>query len=585
MTKTYRTYPLRTSLVIAVIATALTIVLILCLGSGVSAYAKTRTTFRLLWIDIAKGVSDSASEKVINFFQNGPIALKMIEGLVVEEQLSLNSYESIFDICHRALKENPQFMTVYFIDKNKTFYGVFRDEKTFGASLRDQKEGKTLIRNFKIGDEHTWIQTGELTGDYDPEKRPFWETAIAHPKGGWSNPYRFATSGKEGYSYVLGQDSPQGIIGYWVIDFPIDQLHQFLKGFHLGQQGIVSLVTNDGELIAQSQNEKSTLPPELKIGMSKLGKRIYYVNPFPQGLQIPWKVITSIHESDYLTPIRKTALYSLLYGLIPVFFFLILTATFFGRMSRRLKEIAWELDELGHLHFIDRPSDYLPSRIREVNVMNYSIRKMKAGLQSFAKYIPVNLVKKLILSGHAAEVGAEKKEITVLFADISGFTALAEHLSGTSVAKIIEEFFTVASAEIHKEQGIIDKFIGDAVMALWGTPEPLENAALFACKAALAIQKRLQDKPDLKYRIGINTGFAMVGNFGSNERLDYTAIGDAVNVASRLEKLNKETGTQILIGPDTAARVEKWMQLRPIKVVTLEGRAAPIQIYELLGPS
>ncbi len=562
--KPYRTYPLRTTLVVAVMMTATTVIAILFLGSGLPAYAKTKKAFRLLWTDIAVQVAQNATEQLLRYFQNAPIALKMIQGLVEEKQLSLATPESIFDICYRVLKENPDFVSVYFAQKDKTFYGVFRMKDSFEASLRKPKGDQALIQNYRIGPNHQWKLFEETKSDYDPTKRPFWKTAQTSPQGGWTDPYQFATTGAKGYSYVL----PQEKIGYWAIDFQIDHLDDFLKGLQLGDKGRASIIANDGTLIATSG----------KIG----GKRMIYENPFPKNSQIPWKVVTSIHESDYLQPIRTTAILAISYGLIPAILFLLMTATFFGRVSRRLKAIAWEMDELGHLTFKDHPANPFYSRIREVNMMNHSLAKMRAALQSFAKYVPVDLVKKLIFSGKAAEAGAEKKEIAILFADMAGFTSMAEHLMPDEVAQIIEEFLTKVSHEVHKEKGIIDKFMGDAVMALWGAPDPLENPSLSACKAALAIKRAFEGIPKMKHRIGINTGFAMVGNFGSNERLDFTAVGDAVNIAARLEKLNKEMGTQILIGPDTAAAVEKILTVRPLQPVVLEGRSNPILIYELL---
>ncbi|MBX7067178.1 MAG: hypothetical protein K1X28_08105 [Parachlamydiales bacterium] len=573
----YRTYPLRTTLVVAVLTTAVFMIAIIVISSGLPAYFRTEKTFKLLWQDLAIQVSENATEQTLKYFQDAPITTKVIEGLVEESQLTPDNFETIFDICYRVLKANPNFVNVFYVSKDKAFYGVLEIDNRFVGSYRKMQHTK----NFRIGEGNKWVQSDETTDDYDPEKRPYWKTAMTHPEGGWTDPYIFATTKARGYTYVIGQTSPTGIIGYWGIDFQIDHLSEFIKTLKLGNQGAAWIVAQDGMIIAQTSD--ASLPPLGNSGFFSFGNRIYYVNPFPDQWKIPWKVVTSVHENDYIRPIRKTALYSLLYGIIPSVLFLLFSAGFFGRVSIRLKEIAWEMDELSHLTFKERPSDRILSRIREINMMNRSIIHLRAGLESFSKYIPVNLVKKLISSGQAAAAGAEKKQITVLFTDLSGFTSMAESLNANEVTDIVVEFLTAVSNEVHREKGIIDKFIGDAVMALWGTPEPMENHALAACRAALAIQKNLASNPKMKHRIGINTGMAMVGNFGSNERLDYTAIGDTVNVASRLEKLSKQLGVQILIGPDTASAVEKFMDVRPLKSVHVEGREAPLLVYELIG--
>jgi len=146
------------------------------------------------------------------------------------------------------------------------------------------------------------------------------------------------------------------------------------------------------------------------------------------------------------------------------------------------------------------------------------------------------------------------------------------------------------SREIHANAGTIDKFIGDAVMAFWGAPAPNPDHALGACRAALACQRALRmagltddNGRPLGVRIGINSGSVLVGNIGSEVRLNYTVIGDAVNVASRLEGVNKQYGTQIIIGEETRRLAGDRIRVRELDRLAVYGRAAGLQIYELLG--
>jgi adenylate cyclase len=241
------------------------------------------------------------------------------------------------------------------------------------------------------------------------------------------------------------------------------------------------------------------------------------------------------------------------------------------------------MDEAGNLSLENRPSDFARSRIREINMMNVSLNKMKIGLKSFSKYVPIELVKKLLQTTHAPELGGEKKEITILFADLAQFTFLSESLPPQELASILKDFLTAISDEVHREKGIIDKFIGDAAMALWGAPEALSDHPLAACRAAIAFNKMASLHPRMKYKMGINSGNALIGNFGSEKRMDYTAIGDTVNIASRLEKLNKVYGTEILIGEETAKKVAEVFLIRPVDWVVLRGRTKSHLIYELIG--
>jgi adenylate cyclase len=218
---------------------------------------------------------------------------------------------------------------------------------------------------------------------------------------------------------------------------------------------------------------------------------------------------------------------------------------------------------------------------------------MKTCLRSFAKYVPLDLVSKLIRSGHPAELGGEKQQVTILFADLANFTSLAEIETSEELVDVLDQYLSEMGNLITAGKGTVDKYIGDGIMAFWGAPAKTTSHALDACRAALIMKqkskalwknfKNFHHGIELSLRIGINTGVAIVGNFGSSARMNYTAIGDPVNLANRLESLNKFYGTQILIGPDTAKAVEPFFLLRPIDHVAVKGRKQVVLVYELLS--
>jgi adenylate cyclase len=216
---------------------------------------------------------------------------------------------------------------------------------------------------------------------------------------------------------------------------------------------------------------------------------------------------------------------------------------------------------------------------------------MSRGLASFQKYIPTTLVRTLVARGVEASPGGRQEVLTVLFTDIVGFTGLSERLRD-AIVPVLSEYLELASAAVAAHDGTIDKFIGDAVMAFWGAPMPNDRHAIEACAAALDFRRGLRqrcaevagkDMPSLRIRIGINTGRMLVGNIGSSERLSYTVIGDAVNVASRLEAVNKLYGTEILIGQNTREAAGAAILVRRLDTVTVYGRMQEGVIYELLG--
>lgn len=589
------TFPLRLTLVTTVVVSACLAIAITVGAMGVPAYNHTKKTFRYLWQSLSKEVAETATEEIVGFFKSAPITLKMIEGLVLEKTLELSTNEKTFDVCYRALKENPTFSAVYYALANGTFLGVSRETGSYIATERRILSlNKTRVTKYTISG-GSWIETGtEITG-YDPRSRPFWKTGMKNPNGTWTDPYRFATSKLTGYSYVLGQRGAEGILGYWAVDFEIDQLSRFLENTNIGGRGIAYILDREGAVIAQSKPKIPSRSDENAFikqvwenfstsnqmqAYSEATRRIFFINRFPKESQIPWYLVTMIHESDFLGPIRNTAVRSFYWGLIPCIIFVILTGMFFGRISRRLKRIAIQIDKVGNLSF--DPYLHNESRIREINLMERAAERLRVGIKSFSSYAPIDLVKKLIESGRSAKLGGDEREITVLFADLAQFTSITEQKEMQAVVEILGNFLDLATKEVHKEKGIIDKFVGDCVMALWGAPDPMQDHALRACRMVLNLKKSAKGKPHMKFKCGINTGRAMVGNFGSSERMDFTAVGDSVNIAARLEKVNKTYQTQILVGPETAKAVEEEMLLREVDTVSILGRETPVRIFELI---
>lgn len=209
----------------------------------------------------------------------------------------------------------------------------------------------------------------------------------------------------------------------------------------------------------------------------------------------------------------------------------------------------------------------------------------------FTKYMEPRLVQKLLEGGQAAlRLGGEKKRISILFVDIRGFTTMSEHLEPSEVVGILNEYLNLCADAIFRYQGILDKYIGDAAMALFGALLDDEDHALKAVKTALYMQekaKELSENLEEKYGrsvsfgIGVNTGYAIVGNIGASHRLDYTAIGDAVNTAARLES-NAKAG-QILISKSTYERVKESIVTEPMGLLKVKGKEEEVEVYQAIG--
>ncbi len=201
------------------------------------------------------------------------------------------------------------------------------------------------------------------------------------------------------------------------------------------------------------------------------------------------------------------------------------------------------------------------------------------------------MLEEILQDPSKVKLGGEVREVTVFFSDVKGFTTLSEKSTPQELVKVMNEYFTLMTEEILKRGGVLDKYIGDAIMAFWGAPIDDENQADNALQAAIEMTKKLKafnlklkdkGKPEIGMRIGIYTGPALAGNIGSELRLNYTVMGDTVNVASRLEGVNKEYGTQIIIGENVKNKLKGKYDLKGLGSVAVKGRGEPLNIYTLL---
>jgi len=205
----------------------------------------------------------------------------------------------------------------------------------------------------------------------------------------------------------------------------------------------------------------------------------------------------------------------------------------------------------------------------------------------FGSYVSKQVVEKLLKNPEAIKLGGEKKELTVFFSDLAGFTDLSEKLSPEELVQVINRYLSQVTDFILDNGGYVDKYIGDAVMGVFGSPEPLENHAAAACRAAIAcrdwMETAFRDAPvKLHARIGLNTGPMVVGNVGSERKKNFTVLGDAVNLASRLEAANKQVGTIILIGEDVERMARGGFVTRSVARLRVKGKLQPNQTYELV---
>jgi adenylate cyclase len=240
-----------------------------------------------------------------------------------------------------------------------------------------------------------------------------------------------------------------------------------------------------------------------------------------------------------------------------------------------------------------------PGGADEVGEVSRAVNEMIAGLKegvfvknTFKRYLSASVVDQIIKDPSSLKLGGEERELTVFFSDMSGFTELSERMEPQKLVGLINEYLSAMTDSIFLQEGTLDKYEGDAVMAFWGAPLLQADHARRACWAALDNRSRLKELckdwekrglPSFDIRIGLNTGQMVVGNVGSSARMEYTVLGDAVNTGSRLEQLNKAYGTHILISEATRDAAGPAVETRELDLLELRGKKRHIRVYELLG--
>jgi len=260
------------------------------------------------------------------------------------------------------------------------------------------------------------------------------------------------------------------------------------------------------------------------------------------------------------------------------------------RIAKPIELVSQEMHELQSLQF---SRDHPPrSMIREIFQLQQAVNLMSNSLRSFSAFVPVGIVRQLVNSGRPLTLSGESRSLTIFFSDLEDFSTVSEHLSPEELMRQVSSYFEVVVGALTQESATIDKFIGDSVMAFWGAPTEVPDQVYRACVGTLRAAHRvgrLNDewarfgRPQMRMRIGLHCADVVVGNVGSSERLSYTVMGDGVNVASRLEGVNKIFHTTISISDSVYNAAADRIIARPIQFVSVKGRQSRVMVYELIG--
>jgi adenylate cyclase len=546
----------------------------------------------------------------------------------------------------RALMESSPGLTGIFLgtEPDGECLGLSRvkDEHLLVWELRKSPATKKLqIREYDLDDYPTKPSRVEPDADFaDTRQRPWYVEGRDAGRQIWSPAYPFfmfrGTSTVPGITCATPFYGDSGkLIGVLGIDIRLDKLCEFLRRLRAGMDGfpfVVEILANgtrrviahpDDEILLRAVPGQSGAAAVELMSTDEISDPCVraFMHSVPAGVEstnttgattvrflegntaylgtyrvmsgpgLPnWLLCTVVSEDMVLATARAESHEAAVIGAAVLLIAALISFYVSGRFGASLVQLARETSAIGRFDLEQHKP--VPSLLMEVDQLSRATEQAKASLRSFRKYVPADLVRQLLASGAEARLGGENRDLTIFFCDLANFTTISETQTPQRLVEQLGEYFRAFTEEVAATGGTVDKFIGDAVMAFWGAPvENLEHAAA-ACRCALSCQRRLADlraawkeqgKPQLFARIGINTGPVVVGNIGSAARFNYTVIGDAVNVASRLEGLNKYYGTGICLSEETYRAAGSVVAVRPVDRVSVKGKSSPLLVYELLG--
>ncbi len=464
--------------------------------------------------------------------------------------------------------------------------------------------------------EHETLPETEITLNFFG--REWYKNAFEYEALSWSSIYIFSTVSLPGIAASFPiRDANNKIIGVIGSDILLRSVSEILAENSF--DGVSLILNNSGDVVAHPTEKETAkvVGQEVKLmhienlpqkyiltafenrKKNKIDHMVYnhdfrdfigYFINFDNDLFKDW-LFLSVAPVDVFIGTVKTAQTKVLYICLLILIFSTFVISYMTlKISRPIHALVEQADRIRVFNLNEVP--IVRSGIVEIQKLQDSIYRMRRSLEAFGKFVPKSLVRSLLEKDTEVKIGGKKKRVTLFFSDIEGFTSISEASTADRLMVHLSEYFDELSSIIIKDSGTIDKYIGDAIMAFWGAPNADVRHSLHACKAALLIQKRLVDlnrkwiydkKSAFNTRIGIHTGEVIVGNLGSAERMNYTVIGDAVNLASRLEGVNKNYGTKIIISEAVYKDIEEQAIVRPLDIVSVKGKNEGVAIYELIA--
>lgn len=622
--------PLRFTLTVTITVIIVTVSLFIL---GISYYGSARSLLVLsenMTAEISKGIV----EKINTLMSSAENANAVVNLMMTQGTLNPADGQRTMDVAAALVSHNEGFSSLEIGLPDGSKYMAERAEDGGIFRYSNVRTRSNVIRTYFYENPNAPNQYQNsimsLDEGYDARKRPWFTKAISVGKTIWTDMYVSGTSKQFIYSCatpIYGKDG--ALIAVTAVNIKLATLSQFLGTLRILEHGRAFVMNDHDQVIAvpiKSMVELDRLfkpsPPgsvepyqlypikelpdeDLRrtlLSYGQNGKRFFELDgqngepnvvslvehPYSGGPTFTIGII--FPKSDIMGSISRNTRLMLVGVLLFLLFAILIGFRIAQNISSSLAVLCAEVDKVSRLELDS--TRVVESRILEVARIDEAVSNMRRGLRSFKRYVPLDLVLQLNALKKEAVLEGEDVEVSIFFSDIVDFTSISEQLTPEDLVQRLSVYFSGMTRIVLDQAGTLDKYIGDSIMAFWGAPLPRENHAHLACIAALKCQEYLdrlarewqsESHPVFRTRIGIHTGKVIVGNIGSNERMNYTIIGDAANLASRLEGLNKFYQTRLIISEDTFIRVQNYFIARKLDRVAVKGRSRGVQIYELIA--
>ncbi len=628
---------LRVSFRTSIIAVFVGIVLTVGLALLYLSFSRVNAIVRTAASGYLSTVAQASADRIDAQLKSARDNLDILRGMPSVQAADISDNLRLYNLMASMLRNNAQLSNLYMGYDDGSFLELdFIDRSGSEARKRIGAPDGAKFRLFVIARSAT---TGALQAstaymddglrvlarvagpdDFDPRKRPWYDGAFEPDAALLTAPYIFHLTDNVGYTVRMPIGSER--VGVVAGDILIGEAETMLRQQGLGKSGVAFLFDDAGRVIAHPDLSKwldrrgagDRLPelPRLtdvdtvgalaaieawrRTGVSEQFFRDRHGREYLAAMQpiivagtadLRVVVFAPIDEfySDIVAERRSLIIVAiLLLAALPAAFLI------GNRLSLSLRILSREVDRIQRFRFSTMPR--LRSPIREIDDLGRSVYTMRSLVQTFSNFVPKRLVQQLVETGDSMELGGTRREATILFTDIENFTSLTEDKDPTQVMLYTSRYFAAMSNVIAAHQGTVDKFIGDAVMGIWNAPVEHDDHVLQACEAVLrcieanhALNEEFEREgwPAYVTRFGLHVGDVMIGNIGSSDRMNYTALGATVNLASRLETLNKDHGTRALVSQAVKDAAGSRFTFRSVGTIKPKGFARAVDIYELLS--